>query len=102
MKGTAWTRLLPTASYELNLHFVLGLQQCGGGEADSAVHSGMLDLNISPFKRTWQKVEQEIGLLEIAEGKKIVDQNIQLKVELTINKEQAIVFERIHGCRSML
>jgi hypothetical protein len=34
-------------------------------QADSAVHAGMLDLNVSPFKRTWQKVEQEIGLLEI-------------------------------------
>jgi hypothetical protein len=61
----------------------------------------MLDLAVLPFKRTWQKVEQEIGLLEIAEGKKIVDQNIQLEVQLTISKEQAILFERMHGRRTM-
>jgi hypothetical protein len=41
----------------------------------------MLDLALSPFKRTWQKVEQEIGLLEIEAGrKKIVEQNIKLEV----------------------
>jgi hypothetical protein len=51
-KDARWTSLLPTASYELNIRFVLGLQQCGGGEANSAVHAGMLNLAVSPFKKT--------------------------------------------------
>jgi hypothetical protein len=60
-KGSS--RLLPTAAYELNIQFVLGLQQCDdGGEAGSAVHAGMLDILVSPFKRIWQKVEQEIRI----------------------------------------
>jgi hypothetical protein len=57
----------------------------------------MLHLAMSPFKRTWQKVEQGIGLLEIEAGKKIVEQNIQLEVKLTIKKEQAMLSERMHG-----
>jgi hypothetical protein len=55
-----WTSLQPTTAYELNIHFVLGLQQCGDEEADSAVHAGVLDLALSPFKRTWQKVERSV------------------------------------------
>ncbi len=51
---STWTKLLPNASYELNLRFVLGLQQCGSGEADSAVLAGMLAIGVSPFKKTWQ------------------------------------------------
>jgi hypothetical protein len=63
----------------------------------AAVHVGMLDIAVSPFKRTSQKVEQEIGLLEVALGKKIVDKNIQLEVQLTKKKQQAILFERMNG-----
>jgi hypothetical protein len=63
----------------LNIRFVLGLQQCGGGKANSAVHAGMLDLAMSPFKKTWQKVEEETGIVEVKVGNKIVDQNIQLE-----------------------
>jgi hypothetical protein len=72
-KENRWTSLLPTASYQLNLRFVLGLQQCGGGEADSAVHAGMLDLAVSPLKKAWQQVEEEIAIVEVEVGKKIVE-----------------------------
>jgi hypothetical protein len=92
-KETTWNRLLPTAAYELNIQFVLGLQQCGGCKADSAVHARMLDIAVSPFKKTWQKVEQEIRVVEIKVGKKIVDQNIQLKIKKTKEKQQGILID---------
>jgi hypothetical protein len=94
---TTWTRLLPTAAYELNVKFVLGLQQCGGGEADSAVHAAMLDVAVSPFKKTWYKVEEEIGIVEVEVGKKIVDQNIRLEITMTKEKQTGIVRDRLHG-----
>jgi hypothetical protein len=94
---TTWTRLIPTASYEFNIRFVLGLQQCSSGEAGSAIHAGMLDIAVSPFKRTWEKVEEEIVIIEVEVGKKIVDQNIQLQIKLTKEKQQSILFEQMHG-----
>jgi hypothetical protein len=45
----------------------------------------MFDIAVSPFKRTWQKVEEEIAIVEIEVGKKIVDENIQLEIKLTSN-----------------
>jgi hypothetical protein len=96
-KNARWTSLLPTASYELNLRFVLALQQCGGGEADSAVHAGMLDLAVSPFARTWQQVEEEIAIVEVEVGKKIVDMNIQLEIKKTKERQQSIVVDRLHN-----
>jgi hypothetical protein len=96
-KETTWTRLLPTAAYELNVRFVLGLQQCGGGESDSAVHAGMLDVAVSPFKKTWYKVEQAIGVVEVEVGKKIVDANIQLEIQKTKERDSGIISDRLHG-----
>jgi hypothetical protein len=29
----------------------------------------MLDIAVSPFKRTWQKVEEEIAIVEVEVGK---------------------------------
>jgi hypothetical protein len=70
----------------LNLQFVLGLQQCGSGEVDSVVHTGMLDITVSPFKKTWEKVEEEITIIQVEVGQKIVDQNIQLEIKVTKGK----------------
>jgi hypothetical protein len=69
----------------LNLQFVLGLQQCGSGEAGSTVHAWILAIAVSPFKKTWQKVEED-ATVEVEVGKKIVDNNIQLEIKLTKEK----------------
>ncbi len=87
---------LPTASYELNL-------QCGSGEADSAVHAGMLNIAVSPFKKTWQKVKKAIAIVAIAIvkvelGKKIVEKNIALEIQLTKEKQRLILLDQMHGC----
>jgi hypothetical protein len=96
-KDATWTRLQPVAAYQLNIRFVLGLQQCGGGEADSAVHAAMLDLGVSPFKATWQKVEEEIAIVEVEVGKKIVDDNIKLEIKLTKERDLGVLIDRMHG-----
>jgi hypothetical protein len=80
----------------LNVRFVLGLQQGGGGEADSAVHAAMLDLGVSAFKKTWQKVEEEIAIIEVEVGKKIVDKNIKLEIKLTKERDLGVLIDRIH------
>jgi hypothetical protein len=51
----------------------------------------MLDLAVSPFKKTWQKVEEELGIVEVEVGKKIVDKNIQLEIHKTKERQQSII-----------
>jgi hypothetical protein len=96
-KETTWTRLLFITAYKLNLRFfILGLQQCGGGKADSAVHTTMLDITVSPFKKTWHKVEEEIGIVEVEVGNRIVDHNIGLVIKQTKDKQKRIRINQEH------
>jgi ribosomal protein L31 len=60
----------------------------------------MLDITVSPFKRMCEKVEEEISIIQLQVGKKIVDQNIQLEMKLMNEKQQSILFEQRHGWSS--
>jgi hypothetical protein len=96
-ENSTFTRLKPTNSFELNTRFVLGLQQCGGGVKDAAVHAAMLDLAVDPFHNSWQKIEEEILVAEVALGKQIVGDNIKLEAKMTIAKKKVLVAEYLHN-----
>jgi hypothetical protein len=81
------TRLRAASEFELNVKYLMGLQQCGAGENDAAVYAGMLDLAASPIHAGWTKLEEEIGLEEIQLGGEIIAENIELEKSITPESE---------------
>ena len=92
-----WARLQPASRFELNTRFVLGLQQCGGGPKDAAVHAAMLDLSIDPFHNSWSKIEEEIAVVEVELGKKIVKDNVRQEAKTTLERKKVLVAEYLHN-----
>jgi hypothetical protein len=78
-------------NYDLNLRFILGLQQCGSGETESSVYAGMLDIAVNPMHSAWTRIEEEVGLVEINLGKTIVKENVALEVQKARAKEDCQV-----------
>jgi hypothetical protein len=86
-------RLRKASELELNVKFLLGLQQCGAGINDAAVYAGMLNLAVGPLHAGWTKLEQDIGLQEIELGGSIIEENIELEKTITLGSKESIKVE---------
>jgi hypothetical protein len=61
---------------------MLSLQQLGAGRTGAAVVGGMMGLNLSPMVGMYTKIEERIGLVQIALGLDIIAQNFQKEISL--------------------
>jgi hypothetical protein len=76
-KATTVTRYgSPFNAFDLNVRAVLSIQQFGGGERESAMLGGILDIAVDPLKNSWQKLESEVGTVQKDLGQKAIDLSI--------------------------
>ena len=78
----------PTNAFDLNIRTVLSIQQFGGGERESAMLGGILDIAVDPLKNSWQALESEVGTVQRDLGQKSIDQNVEDEKELSTEPEK--------------
>jgi hypothetical protein len=84
---------LAAKHYDLNVRFLAGVQQFGGGETEAHGLAGMMDLAVNPISNSWVRLEEEINLSQIHLGKAVLDENLAAEVEATKAQEDCVTFE---------
>jgi hypothetical protein len=79
--------------YDLNVRFLAGVQQFGGGKTEAHGLAGMMDLVVNPISNSWVRLEEEINLCQIHLGKAVLDENLAAEVEATKAEEDCVTFE---------
>jgi hypothetical protein len=74
---------LTVNSFDLNIRLVLAMQETGGGQAEAAVTSGMLDLCSDAMSNSFTTVEENLCVQERRLGQQQLKENIELEKSLT-------------------